>query len=233
MVNVCSTNTWLKPAIAAIELCQMVVQGQWNEDSRLLQLPHFDKERAAAFDGEGVSSLFDFLDMEDAQRAKLLEGLSEREVEDVVQFCDAYPDIEVNAAIEGEVCCGQDAVLNVQLNAGEEGEAYSTEVHSENYPQKLRQTWWLILGDPTDNSIQSIVEVDLERSRGKQLVFTAPEKAGHYSWMLYFMTDAYIGCDQEQEIEFDVVESKWIVCSQNSGVCELYLLCNANSRSCF
>ena len=64
MVNVCSTNTWLKPAIAAIELCQMVVQGQWNEDSRLLQLPHFDKDRAAAFDGEGVSSIFDFLDME-------------------------------------------------------------------------------------------------------------------------------------------------------------------------
>ena len=147
MVNVCSTNTWLKPAIAAIELCQMVVQGQWNEDSRLLQLPHFDKDRAAAFDGEGVSSIFDFLDMEDAARAKLLEGLSEREIEDVVQFCDAYPDIEVNAALEGgEVCCGQDAVLNVQLNAGEEGETYSTEVHSENYPQKLRQTWWLILG---------------------------------------------------------------------------------------
>ena len=173
MVNVCSTNTWLKPAIAAIELCQMVVQGQWNEDSRLLQLPHFDKERAAAFDGEGVSSVFDFLDMEDAARGKLLEGLSEREVEDIVQFCDAYPDIEVTAAIEGEVRAGQDAVLSVQLNAGEEGEAaYNTEVHSENYPQKLRQTWWLILGDPTDSSIQSIVEVDLERSRGKQLAFT-------------------------------------------------------------
>ena len=49
----CSTNMWLKPAIAAIELSQMIVQGMWNEDSRLLQLPHFDKERSRGFESGG------------------------------------------------------------------------------------------------------------------------------------------------------------------------------------
>ena len=170
MVNVCSTNTWLKPAIAAIELCQMVVQGQWNEDSRLLQLPHFDKERAAAFDGEGVSSVFDFLDMEDAARGKLLEGLSEREVEDIVQFCDAYPDIEVTAAIEGEVRAGQDAVLSVQLNAGEEGEAaYNTEVHSENYPQRTAPSspsWKWTWSEAAESSSRSPPRRSLATIRG-------------------------------------------------------------------
>lgn len=210
MVNVCSSNMWLKPAIAAIELCQMVVQGQWNEDSRLLQLPHFDKERSREFENEGVDDVFAFLDMEDETRKKLLEGLSEKEVEDIVMRCNDYPDIEVTAALaSATVKGGEDGVLNVELSAGEDG--FNTEVKSAVYPQKCKQTWWLILGDPNDNSIQSIAEVDLDRTNKKVLQFTAPTTPGHYKWMLYFMTDAYIGCDQEQEIEFDVV-SEWRVC---------------------
>ena len=63
------------------------------------------------------------------------------------------------------------------------------------------------MGDPEDNSIHSIVEVNLDRGNKKTLQFTAPAAEGHYKWMLYFMTDAYIGCDQEQEIEFDVVNA--------------------------
>ena len=38
----------------------------------------------------------------------------------------------------------------------------------------------------------------------KKLVFTAPSHPGHYTWKLLLMTDGYVGCDQEQEIEFDV-----------------------------
>ncbi len=206
MVNVCSSSMWLKPAIAAIELCQMVVQGQWNEDSRLLQLPHFDKDRARAFENEGVDDVFAFLEMEDDARKALLEGLSEKEVEDIVMWCNDYPDIEVTPTLaSASVKPGEDGVLSVELSAGEDG--FSTQVRSNVYPQECKQTWWLILGDPEDNSIHSIVEVDLDRGNKKTLQFTAPAAEGHYKWMLYFMTDAYIGCDQEQEIEFDVVNA--------------------------
>jgi pre-mRNA-splicing helicase BRR2 len=46
--------------------------------------------------------------------------------------------------------------------------------------------------------------VDLDRTNKKKLQFTAPNAPGHYKWMLYFMPDSYVGCDQEMEIEFDV-----------------------------
>lgn len=206
MVNVCSTNSWLKPAIASIELCQMIVQGAWNEDSRLLQLPHFDKERSRQFESEGVDNLFDFLDMEDDVRKGLLEGLSEKQVEDIVAYCNEYPDIEVKTAMEPTVGAEEETQLEVQLIGGEEEETFNTRVTSSVYPQELNATWWLILGDPEDNTIYSISEVDLQRTNKKVLTFTAPTTPGHYKWMLYFMTDAYIGCDQEQEIEFDVLE---------------------------
>jgi pre-mRNA-splicing helicase BRR2 len=42
-VDVISSNGWLKPALAAMELSQMITQGQWDRDSVLLQIPHFTK----------------------------------------------------------------------------------------------------------------------------------------------------------------------------------------------
>jgi pre-mRNA-splicing helicase BRR2 len=43
-VDVLSSNGWLSPALAAMELAQMVTQALWNKDSYLKQLPHFTQD---------------------------------------------------------------------------------------------------------------------------------------------------------------------------------------------
>lgn len=43
-VDVLSSNGWLSPAVAAMELAQMVTQAMWSKDSYLKQLPHFTNE---------------------------------------------------------------------------------------------------------------------------------------------------------------------------------------------
>ena len=43
-MDVLSSNGWLSPAIAAMELAQMVTQAMWSKDSYLKQLPHFSKD---------------------------------------------------------------------------------------------------------------------------------------------------------------------------------------------
>ncbi len=56
-VDVLSSNGWLSPAIAAMELAQMVTQAMWSKDSYLKQLPHFNKEVGCSFVGSrGTSS---------------------------------------------------------------------------------------------------------------------------------------------------------------------------------
>jgi pre-mRNA-splicing helicase BRR2 len=38
--------------------------------------------------------------------------------------------------------------------------------------------------------------------------FNAPEEVGAHNLNLYFMSDSYLGCDQEYEIELNVSEAK-------------------------
>ena len=38
IVDVISSSGWLRPALAAMEMCQMVTQGMWERDSVLMQV---------------------------------------------------------------------------------------------------------------------------------------------------------------------------------------------------
>ena len=86
-VDVLSSNGWLSPAIAAMELAQMVTQAMWSKDSYLRQLPHFTKELIDASIGRGVESVFDIMELEDEDRNKLL-NMSDMQMADVARFCN-------------------------------------------------------------------------------------------------------------------------------------------------
>jgi pre-mRNA-splicing helicase BRR2 len=45
-------------------LLLLLVQGVWDKDSPLVQLPHISKDLAAKCGAAGVSSVFDLIDME-------------------------------------------------------------------------------------------------------------------------------------------------------------------------
>merc|ERR1712001_321405 len=97
-VDVLSSNGGLSPAIAAMELSQMITQAMWNKESYLKQLPHFTPEIIERCKAKSVESVFDIMELEDDVRDKLL-GLTEHEMADVARFCNRYPNIELEYTV--------------------------------------------------------------------------------------------------------------------------------------
>ena len=57
-------------------------------------------------------------------------------------------------------------------------------------------------------SLISIKRLTLQTKARIKLEFTAPVTAGSYEYVLYFMCDAYMGCDQEYPININVLKGK-------------------------
>jgi pre-mRNA-splicing helicase BRR2 len=71
------------------------------------------------------------------------------------------------------------------------------------YPQKREEGWWVVIGDPKNNSLLSIKRLTLQQKAKVKLDFVAPSP-GEHTYTLYYMSDAYMGCDQEYKFSIVV-----------------------------
>jgi pre-mRNA-splicing helicase BRR2 len=205
MVDVISSNGWLLPALAAMELSQMVTQGMWNTDSPLLQLPHMTPKIVKKLKEAKVTTVSDLMEMEDDDRDRLL-AFSPAKMDAVALFCNSYPDLEVKYDV-ADASAGAKCVVAVTLSRDEDEDVTGVpKVSSARYPQVKAEGWWLVLGDPVKNELLSIKRVAMRADTMQvPLDFTAP-RAGSHNLKLFLMSDSYIGADQEFSISLTVAE---------------------------
>eukprot|EP00456_Euglypha_rotunda_P073345 TRINITY_DN6677_c2_g1_i8.p1 TRINITY_DN6677_c2_g1~~TRINITY_DN6677_c2_g1_i8.p1 ORF type:complete len:537 (+),score=83.81 TRINITY_DN6677_c2_g1_i8:202-1611(+) len=213
MVDVISSSGWLTPALATMELAQMVTQGLWNTDSPLMQIPHIDKDLAKECEKKGIEGVPDLIDMDDDARTKLL-GLPPVRMQEVALACNAYPDIELKFSVKDsdKIRAGGRVNVNVSLERDPDEEETKgmtgvPKVVAPRYPQLKTEGWWLVVGNSKTNELISIKRVAMKKKKmAVALDFVAPSQPGDHTLMLYFMSDSYMGCDQEYEIVLKVGE---------------------------
>lgn len=170
LVDVISSQGWLRPALAAMELSQMVVQGLWYTDSPLLQIPHFNAatvERLTAANPP-IETVFDVLEMDGDAREQLLQ-LTTEHMSDVAMFCNTYPNIDVSYDFnaDAEVVAGDPVTVIVTLRRevdDEDDDADIGKVVCPRYPFPKVEGWWLVIGDSNSNSLMSIKRVAIARA---------------------------------------------------------------------
>lgn len=120
-VDVLSSNGWLSPAVAAMELAQMVTQAMWGKDSYLKQLPHFNAEIIKRCTEKKIDTVFEIMELEDDDRIKLLK-LTDEQMADVARFCNRYPNIEMRFEVvdKDKINSGQTVNVAVQLEREDE-----------------------------------------------------------------------------------------------------------------
>jgi pre-mRNA-splicing helicase BRR2 len=141
------------------------------------------------------------MEMQDEERASLLQ-LSTSKLADVARFCNRYPNIEVSYDIpdKDEITSGSAVNINVNL---ERADDVLGAVIAPLFPQKREEGWWLVVGELKTNSLISIKRLTLQQKAQVVLDFIAPS-AGTHHYILYFMSDAYMGCDHEYKFSIDV-----------------------------
>eukprot|EP00898_Chlorokybus_atmophyticus_P007000 jgi/Chlat1/7300/Chrsp58S06941 len=209
MVDVISSSGWLNPALASMELSQMVTQALWERDSPLMQLPHFNKEIVARCQAKGVETVFDVVELEDDVRRELL-SLSDAQLLDVAKWCNRYPNIDLTHQVVNaeELATGDTVVVQVTLEREVDPSEELGPVIATRYPKVKEEGWWLVVGDPKNNTLHAIKRVSLQTRSKLKLDFAAPSKAGKYDYTLFFMCDSYMGCDQEYEFSLDFKEGE-------------------------
>lgn len=209
LVDIISSNGWLKPALAVMEISQMIVQGLWQKDHALKQIPHFTEDivrRCVDYNqADPVESVFDILALDDDVRNELLR-LPDEKMADVAMFCNNYPSVEVSVDINNanELVAGEAIVMNIELMRDVEDEDLSEDsirelgtVVAPLLQQERKESYWVVVGDVSTNTIFALKRVALARSQALKLSFLAPKEAGDYNLTVFCMSDSYMGCDQE------------------------------------
>jgi len=224
LVDVISSMGWLKPALAAMELIQMIVQARWSWDNALLQIPHFDKDIVGRIENynknvededDKVENVFDILELEDEDRNELLR-LNGKKMSDVARFCNAYPNVEMEYEVvkddEEEISTKSVVRMIVKLSRDEDDVPDDLnelgKVVAPSYPENnLREGWWLVVGDSKSNTLLSIKRVSsLKVETEVKLAFQAPKEVGDHKLSLFLMCDSYLRCDQQYDFELSVVD---------------------------
>jgi len=202
-VDVLSSNGWLLPAITAMELSQMVTQAMWSRDSYLKQLPHFTPELIKKCADKDIDNVFGIMEMEEDERDELLK-FSESQMTDVARFCNNYPSIAVAYKVQDEDNLYADGKVEIKVTLDREDEEEpQTTVMSPFFKEQRQEGWWVVIGD--DKNLISIKRLHrLGNTNTSILDFTAAHQEGKKEYTLYFMSDSYMGCDQEFVFSVDL-----------------------------
>ena len=206
MVDVISSSGWLNPALATMELSQMLTQSLWQKDPVLMQIPGVTRDIAKAAMDAGVETVFDIVDMEEEQRAEALQ-LPDDQLQVANAWLARYPDVGVHYEVvnEDSVAAGEPVLVTVSLER--EGIDRMTPVNAPYFIGRKDENWWLVIGDVKKNQLLAVKRIALQKTASAKLQFAAPEQTGDVDLTLFLMCDSYLGCDQEFEISLKVKPS--------------------------
>jgi pre-mRNA-splicing helicase BRR2 len=211
LVDIIATEGWLAPLIAAMELSQMVIQGQWSTDSPLLQLPHFSKSLVEnCLKTLNIDSIYDFFDLNSKDQNNILSELNEMQLADIIKACNRYPEITVRVTLLNDPVIG--SKINLRINLEREWDTNTQgpvpKVSTLHYPVEKQEGWWIVGVDQNLGTVCFMKKVLLDIKAESKGQFLAPSHLGVQKLKLYIMCDSYIGCDHEYGLEFDVREKQ-------------------------
>lgn len=204
MVDVIASHGWLQPALAAMEMAQMLIQAQWDSESPLRQLPGMTNAMLKIASELSIESVFDLIDDED-KRNTLSARIDQSQLAALATAVNKYPNVELDYQLSAqETEAGVPISVQAQLKRLD-GPVSDLTVPAPFFSDPREEAWWLCLGSPSERTILAIKRVACKPGQSVcqiTLDFTAPPTS--VSLKLYLISECWLGCDQEFDLSIVV-----------------------------
>merc|ERR1712194_911165 len=181
----------------------MIAQSHWHDASTLLTLPSITPAIVKKLNKNGIQCLPQLFELPTKQIEALLNrvGLKDRKSQNhLIDVIHRLPQVEVSWTLKSDSTpVGEDGEISVKLERLNKG---SIKVHAPRAPKPMEEGWWLVLGmeDEEGTELLALKRVRFSSSTSTKLTFAALDDPTEVTLILYLVSDAYLGLDQEYSI---------------------------------
>lgn len=190
-------------ATTAMDLSQMIVQGVWDIDNPLRQIPYFTEDILAKCKESNVETVYDIMALEDDVRETILT-MNEKELVKVANFINNYPNIELTYKLHASETIKVDEEIRVSVTLRKDDEPETLDVTSGTFPINKTERWWVFIGNVSSKEVYAIQKVVLaSETQDYELSFSLDTK-GKHELSIWAVCDSYLDADKEVSFEVNV-----------------------------
>lgn len=200
MVDILSMNGYLN-ATTAMDLSQMIVQGVWDTDSPLKQIPFFDTDILEKCKNHNVETVYDVMALEDEEREDIIT-LPENKLNKVAEFVNSYPNIELKYALDMSAPMKPHDKKMVTVTVSRDEEPETLNVSSKSLPHEKTEAWWIFIGEKSSRQLYAIRKIALTKMTQDYELEIELEDPGDHELTIWCVCDSYL--DADKEVTFNV-----------------------------
>ena len=203
MVDVSADRGALLTALNTMHLLQMIIQGQWLHTSPFKYLPNFTNTIINSLHANSIDTIPELLALDNKTLHTILrEYLNERQIKEITNVLSIIPIIDIRYHLQDQYNASEEIQLTLDLNRL--SKASKSGVYAPRFPKFKDEGWWLVIGD-NHGDLVALRKINFPFKTTKTtLSFDAPDIPGEYEYSFYFMSDSYIGIDQQYSLKFNV-----------------------------
>ncbi|GAV52508.1 hypothetical protein ZYGR_0AG04990 [Zygosaccharomyces rouxii] len=191
-------------ATTGMDISQMLIQGVWDTDNPLKQIPFFDGSILKKCEQKGVETVYDVMALEDDERNAIMT-MDNRKLVKVANFINNFPNIELEYSLDTSkpLTVGEYKEMEVTLTRDEAPETLL--VTSEKYPHEKLEGWWLVIGEISTKQLYATKKVSLSKETQSYTLDFTVNQPGKHELTLWCVCDSYIDADKEVSFEVEAV----------------------------
>lgn len=195
-IDIAAHKGYLIPTLNLIACAQMMMQGRWIWSNSLTTLPHVDETVVNALREHKIISLPQLMETPHEKiKSILAKHLSSNQVNDICNVLNELPVIDVSINTMVQPSKEGDRVIQVQLTRQSK---IPKKAYTPKYPKIKDESYYIIVANQQQELI-ALKRIILHKQSTNHLLIPAELCKSTSSFVLYFMSDCYIGLDQQYD----------------------------------